>query len=80
MVDKQKNINTRRCILDHIKLFKNFLLSAFESREPKNIEAKKLDKYNAQFILCVRKLPTKENFSTDDCDIQYKPNTFTALH
>ena len=81
IVEKQKNVNTKRSTVGHIKLFKKFLQSQNEYRNPENLEVEKLDKYIAQFILSVRK-PSKgkENVSFNDSDMQYEPNSLTAMH
>ena len=78
--EKLKNNNTKRATKGHIKLFKNFLFSVCENRDPENIEAEKLDKYIAQFILSAKKSTVKDNVSLNDCDMQYEPNTLTAMY
>ena len=77
IVDEQRNKNTKRMTLCHIKLFKAWLAEKSEVRDPHHIPADQLDTYLAQFILSVRKewrLPIDHELR------QYEPETLTAIH
>ncbi len=78
IVQSERNANTVRATSSHLRLFKNWLQSEQEFRQPESISQQDLDMYLARFFLSIRK--TASDSESKSGDRQYEPDTLRCIH
>ena len=78
IIEREKNVNTKKATEGHLRLFTNWLRANNEMRTPEKIVPMELDMHLAKFFLSIRKETTDK--SNKENDRQYEPDTLSAIH
>jgi hypothetical protein len=77
IVQSERNANTVRATSSHLRLFKNWLQSEQEFRQPESISQQDLDMYLARFFLSIRKTASDSESKSVFCNL-FPPSGFST--